>query len=226
MIREHGPRPVRILFPFSNLLPMRAKWIIVAIGAIGIAAVLAVTSFFFLWGVYMRHWEGPFVNAVAERLPTPVARYAGKSVLLRTYLVRINAVKAFLASDEAAVVSDADRVFSDVHRAQAVEQLLREAVVEETARLRKITVTDEQVEQAIKLEPTFSGVTPGAFADHIQKTYGLTYDAFKEHIARPIILDRFVSASYAADHGGDISAFDAYVEKRLQEDDVIRYLRF
>ncbi len=205
---------------------MNAKWIVVAVIGIGIAVVLAVTSFFFLWGVYSLHWEGPIVSAVAERIPVPVARYEGKPILLRTYLVRVGAIKSFLASEEAEVIPEDQRVYSDVQRAQAIEQLLREAVVEETAALRKIEVTDEQVEEAVKLEPTFSGVTPGALEEHVQKTYALSYDDFKEHIARPIILDRYVSASYAADHGGQMDAFDTYVEERLQGDDVIRYLRF
>jgi len=205
---------------------MRARWIILGIGAIGVALVLVLTSFFFLWGVYVRHWEGLTVRAIADRVPVPVARYAGTPVLLRTYLVRIGAIKAFLASEEGKAIPEEDRVFSDVHRAQSVEQLLREAVVEETARIRKIGVTDEEVEEAIRLEPTFSGVSPETLEDHVRQTYGLTYDEFKEHVARPIILDRLVSASYAADHGGKTDAFDAYVEERLQRSDVIRYLKF
>ena len=51
-------------------------------------------------------------------------------------------------------------------------------------------------------------------------------DDLKTHLVRPILLERKIAASYAADHNNDLNALQQYLDDRLKQKDVVRYVKF
>lgn len=191
----------------------------------GAVLCAVIISFVFFWGVTSRHWEGPVVTAVAEVVPIPIARFAGQPILLRNYLRDVHSIEIFLASDDAKA-EGIERGITDVDRKQVIERLLKERALEELAVIRNVTLTDEQVNQALAREFNPQGAKEQDFAAFIEETYGWSLEDFTSHIVRPALLTRYLAASFASDHGGDTDALDTYIEQRLQKPDVIRYMKF
>jgi len=204
---------------------MKPNWILIAIIATGIAAVLAVVSLIFMWGVYNRHWEGPIVETVVSVIPMPAGRLAGQPVLVKDYLRDVRSISLFLASEEAKQ-QGVDRSITIEDRKQAFERLLKELALEELAYIRKIEITDEQMNEAIALEFNPQGAQEQEFEAYLKETYGWELDDFKSHVVRPALLTRHLAASYASDHGNDLNALEAYLDERITRADVVRYIKF
>lgn len=204
---------------------MKVNWIFIAIIATGIAAFLAIISLIFMWGVYNRHWEGPIVGTVVSIVPMPAGRLAGQPVLVRDYMRDVRSIEKFLGSEEAEQQGLA-REMTMEDRKQALERLLKELALEELAFIRKIEITDEQMNEAIDVEFNPEGAKEQEFEAYLMDTYGWSLDDFKSHVVRPALLTRHLAASYASDHGNDLGALETYLEERISRLDVIRYIKF
>ncbi len=205
---------------------MRPKWILIAIASIGVLAVAGLACVIFLLGLYRWHWESPFVVSVSRAFPVRAATFAGHPVLLRDYFQSVNAIKTFLASDDAKSQGISSAI-SDADRKQALERLLEEDALSEVASLRSIpTITDAQLDQMIDTELATTGTSHGDLVAHIQKTFGWSYADFKTHVARPALLTRYLTASFAVDHPNDPGALQQYLDDRLKRSDVVRYVTF
>jgi hypothetical protein len=204
---------------------MKPNWILVAIIATGAAAILAVVSLTFMWGVYNRHWEGPVVAMVADIFPLPAGRLAGRAVLVRDYLRDVRSIELFLTSDDAKK-QGVDRAITMEDRKQAFDRLLKELALEELAGIRKVEITDDQMNEAIAREFNTTGAKEQEFEAYLEKTYGWNLDDFKAHVVRPALLTRQLAASYASDHGDDLNAIEDYLDERITRQDVIRYIKF
>ncbi|MEN9557985.1 MAG: hypothetical protein RL141_354 [Candidatus Parcubacteria bacterium] len=207
------------------ILALRKRWVLwAACAALVVLLGLLSATAIFLWGVYVRHWEGPVVTAVAKVIPVPAASLGDRRVLLREYLADVRSVKIFLASEEATAAGVARDIAIDDRR-EALERLLHERALQETAEARAITVTPEQT-KAVMDEFGVSATSTEAFADFLERGYGWTVADFESHVVQPLILTRLLSSSFAADHDGDLTAFDQYLLERLARKDVVRYIRF
>ena len=204
---------------------MRPKWIIASIVGIAAVSVIALCCVIFLIGVYRWHWETPFAVSVANALPIPAANFAGHPVLLRDYYRDVKAVKTYLSSDEAKSQGIA-RSVTDADRKQVLERLIAEDAINEAASLRNITIKDGELDQLIDSQFNASGTTRGDLEKYIQTNYGWTFDDFKMHIARPALLTRYLTASFAVDHPNQQDALNQYMIERMKRSDVVRYLTF
>jgi parvulin-like peptidyl-prolyl isomerase len=204
---------------------MKQNWILITIIATGALVFIAVISLIFMWGVYNRHWEGPIVGTVVSVVPMPAGRLAGQPALVRDYMRDVRSIEKFLSSEEAKQQGVA-RAITMEDRKQALERLLKELALEELAFIRKIEITDEQMNEAIALEFNPEGAQEQEFEAHLMETYGWTLDDFKSHVVRPALLTRHLAASYASDHGNDLGALETYLEERVSRLDVIRYIKF
>jgi hypothetical protein len=205
---------------------MRPKWIIITFSAIGVISVAALACIVYLVGVYRMHWENPAVVSIARTVPIPAARIAGHTILLRDYFRDVAAIKTFLASDEAKA-QGISRSIADDDRKQAIERLLTESALSEAASLRNIpAISDAEVDQMIDTQLGATGTNHGDLVKKIQQTYGWSYDDFRAHIARPALLTRYLSASFASDHPNDENALQQYLDDRLKRSDVVRYVVF
>lgn len=204
---------------------MKIHWVIAGIVVIGIGALAVLAATVLWWGIYVQRWEGPMVYRIASTVSLPAARFAGTSILLRDYLNDVESLKTYLASEEA-VQAKLTREITDDDRKQALERLLQEAATKELADIRKIAITDEQVQEAIQTEFVSSGGDQAAFEVYLQKNFRWTLQDFEKHVVRPVLLERLLTASYAADHENDLEAFQTYLDDRLKKDDVVRYVKF
>lgn len=204
---------------------MKTHWVIAGIAVIGIGALAVLAAAVLWWGIYVQRWEGPTVYRIASTVSLPAARFAGTPILLRDYLNDVESLKTYLASEEA-VQAKLTREITDDDRKQALERLLQEAATKELADIRKISITDEQVQEAIQTEFVSSGGDQAAFEAYLQKNFRWTLQDFEKHVVRPVLLERLLTASYAADHENDLEAFQTYLDDRLKKDDVVRYVRF
>lgn len=203
---------------------MKTRWIVLTLFLMGIFTVVASVVFVFLWGTYRQHWDGRIVQNVAEKLPVPAARVGSEKVLLRSYFADVASLSTYLVSDEVKQLGVTSTVGVSEKR-QVFERLIREAAVQELAKARSIRVTEEELNTAIEQEFSVTSDQKG-FEEYLQKTFGWSFDSFKQRLAEPILLERKVSASYSADHPGDDGAFEAYIQNRIRKDDVVRYLSF
>jgi hypothetical protein len=201
----------------------RLRWVIAAIlGAVVVIALVGASVF--LWNAYYRHAEGAFTTRVANTFPIPAAKIGNRTILLREYLKDVKSIQIYLSSDEASSTGMA-RPFSNEDRMNALERLVRQEALEELAEARSVEVTGEQMEAVMK-ELNVTATTTEAFQFFIAKNYGWDMDDFASHVARPLVLTRLLTESYAADHGGDLTALTAYVEERIKRPDVVRYVKF
>ena len=205
-------------------MPMsRSRLTLIIAGVVLLFAVLAGSAVM-LWGVYYRHWDGPFITQLAERTPIPAAKVGSRTILLRNYLRDMRSVEKFLSS-EAAAMENQKRDMTDADKKMVLDRLIQEAAVAEVADARNIHVEPEQ-EAAVMEELQITATSTAEFLVYISENYGWTLDEFKSHVVHPVILTRLLSASFSADHDGDTDAFGKYMDERTKRDDVVWYVKF
>lgn len=202
----------------------RPKWFLPAIIVAAVLVATAASAAGFLWGVYYKHWDTPFVTKVANALPLPAARMGARTILYRDYLRDVRSVERYLSSDEARNIN-VSRPMTDEDRKNALDRLLREAALDELALARNVNVSDAQMQEAMQTL-NLTSTTTREFEDLIAKNFGWTMDDFKMHVVRPSLLTNLMAPSYAVDHGNDPKAFEKYLDERIQGKDAVRYVKF
>lgn len=202
-------------------MPKRSLLLMAAGAVIGLALIGSVTL---LIGAYYLHWEGGIVRVAADALPIPAATLGKRTVRLRDYLDEVHSVKTYLTSPEAEIDGQVRAVTLN-DKQEVLERLLQEQALKEIAEVRNIQVTEQQMQAAMS-EIAVTSTSTEAFAAFLQENFAWTLDDFKTHMVEPAILKSLLEESYAADHGNDLSAFDAYLAERLGRNDVIRYVKF
>jgi len=195
---------------------------------ISLVALIGLAAFaggILVYGAYHFGWENGMVRSFADMLPVPAARFAGKPILLRDYFHNVDSIRIYLASADAKNQGLA-RAMTNDDRKQVLERLITERAVDELAASRRISVTDQEVDQAIQTEFNNTGKSNDQLAQFIRDTFGWSMDDFKIHLVRPILLERKIAASYASDHNNDLNAVQTYLQDRLSKKDVVRYIKF
>jgi hypothetical protein len=201
------------------------KVMAMVVGGVLLLIVLS-SSVVFLWGVYNKHWENGVATSVANALPIPAAKVGSRTVLLRDYFDGLTSLRVYLSfSEQALAQAQRPSTVSDDDRKNILERLIQEQVLEEVAATRNVTASDAQID-AIMNELNVTATSTASFEDFIAKNYGWSVADFKRHIARPLVLTRLLSTSFAADHGGDAEALTTYLMERSQHSDVVRYIKF
>lgn len=201
---------------------MKRLVLIVLLALIGISAFACGILVF---GAYRLGWENGMVRGLAAALPIPAARFAGKPVLLIDYLHDADSIRTYLSSADAKTHNVA-RTMTKADESQVLERLLEEKAIDELAASRRISVTDAEVDQAIQQQFNTSGKSQDQLAQFVHDTFGWSMADLKMHLVRPILLERKIAASYAADHNNDLGALQTYLDDRLKKKDVVRYVKF
>jgi hypothetical protein len=199
------------------------KTIPLFVGA-GLLAAALLSLVVVLAGAYYAHWDGAMVRAVANTIPVPAASVGKRSIPVRAYLADVDSIERYLSSPEAER-QNVRRPIVDTDKQQVLERLIQEAALRELADARNIYVTDQQVE-AVMTELSVATTSTEAFVAFLDENYGWDMAEFRSHVVEPLILTRLLTDSYAADHGGDPAALEQYMQARIQERDVIRYVKF
>jgi hypothetical protein len=205
---------------------MNVKKLVMILGGIALAIALAVSYSVLLWGVYMSHWDTPFTRAMANVVYIPVARIGDTAIPLSRYYKDIDSLKTYLSS-ESAKASGGNRELTDADRNQAVERLIEEAAIEEMAAAKKVTLQDEEIESSIDAQFVGASSTRQDLEKEIMSSYGWSMQDFRDHIVRPILLERKLAAMInTSDTQQGLTDVIDQLSKRVQEKDVIRYLKF
>jgi hypothetical protein len=201
----------------------------IVIAVIAVAGLLGGIAAVFFWGIYARHWDGPVVASIANVAPIPAARVGNRVVLFRDYLSDVRSIERFLSSEDAKR-QGLSRPPTIEDRRSAIDRLMEEAALMELAEQRNLSIGQEEVtvytQQAINEFAQSSGRTAADIEPYLRETYDWSLEDFQKHIVKPALLMRILTASYAADHGGDNQALRTYLETRLRQPDVVRYLQF
>jgi hypothetical protein len=201
---------------------MKRLLLILLIGLIGLTAFGCGLLVF---GAYRMGWENDMVRGLAGIAPVPAASFAGKPISLRDYFHDVDSIRTYLASADAKSQGLARAMTSDDKR-QVLERLLEEAAINELAFSRRVTVSDDEVNQAIQQQFNTTGKSDAQLTQFVHDTFGWSMDDLKMHLVRPILLERKIAASYAADHNNDLNALQQYLDERLKKKDVVRYVKF
>ena len=208
---------------------MKSTRITITLVAIVLALIGGGASVVFLWGIYTRHWDGNVTNSIVRSVLVPAARVGKRTILYRDYLDSVKSIEIFLQSPEA-VAQGVNRELLIADQKSAFDRLLEEAALEELAVVRNINISDEQIAQFTQLAINdFAGQSGKTAADiepYLMETYGWTLAHFQKHIVRPALLTRLLMTSFSVDHPDDPVALDVYIEKRLAEQDIVRYVKF
>lgn len=208
-------------------LTMDLKKILIILGGIFAAIIIAAISGVFLWGVYLQRWDTPITRAVASVISVPVARVGEISIPLDRYYRDVDSLKSYYNSEEAKAAGLSGNQFGDLERKQALERLIEEAAILEMALEKKITLTNEEIEKAIDAQFVSPSSTRQELEENIQRTYGWTMFDFREHIVRPILLERkLAELENPTDPQTGMTAVITKLSERIQRPDVVRYIKF
>lgn len=206
---------------------MNVKKLIMILGGLIVAIVIAVGFSVLLWGVYIQRWDTPFTRAVVSIIPVPVARVGNTSIPLSRYYKDVDSLKMYFASEDAKSAGVDASQFGDVERKQAMERLIEEAAIQEMAAIKKVSVSDKDIESAIDTQFVSPSSTRQDLENNIKKNYGWSMQDFREHIVRPILLERkLAELANPEDPQTGMTDVIADLSARITEPDVVRYVKF
>jgi hypothetical protein len=205
---------------------MNLKKLLMIVGGLIVAILIAVIYAVLLWGVYVSHWDTPFTRVMAKTVYIPVARVGKTSISLSRFYEDVDSLKTYLAS-ESAKASGGNREITNDDRSQALERLIEEAAIEEMAMQKEVTLEDAEIDKAIDEQFVSVSSTRQDLEKEINDSYGWSLQDFKDHIVRPILLERKLAVlANSSDSQQGLSDVINVLAERVQKEDVVRYLKF
>lgn len=212
--------------PVENTAPVpKNKKFFVILGVLTAAllilgGVAAVGS-----AVFIAHSDHAVIRQMSGILPIPAARLGQKTVLYRNFLAERDTMRFFLNS-EAAKEQGVDTSFDAQAEENLLEKMLQDAALEELAEQKNITVTDEELRAYFADVVAAAASTTGDIGSYLLKNFGWSEEDFRQQVLRPAILEDRLGAELAKEKPDDPDALAIYMSERLQQKDVVRYLRF
>lgn len=202
----------------------RSRWTLVIV-IVGVLVLMLGGATALGHAIFVRHAEGSTVRKIADVLPIPAAKLGTRTILYREYLKDRDTARTFLASPAAKEQNVSLPSPEEVDR-NLLEKLLTQNALEELAVQRSITVTEEDLRAFFAdVVSAASGTTPdvGVF---LLQNFGWSESDFRAKVLRPALLESRLQAALAQEQAGDQSALAVYLEQRMKQPDVVRYLRF
>lgn len=191
--------------------------LLVVLGLVGGSAVMA-------YEMFVKRADNAVVRSVANALPIPMARVGSKAILYRTFIANRDVVKKFLASP-AAAAQQMNAVYDDKVEQSIIDKLMVEAIVEEMAAQKNLTVSSDEINKTFdEVVAAASSTTPDMSA-YLRDNFGWTEEDFRQNVLRPAMLQDKVGTKLMEESGGDELAFQKAVEKRLTDSDVVNFLK-
>ncbi|MBU0540105.1 SurA N-terminal domain-containing protein [Patescibacteria group bacterium] len=203
----------------------RVPLLVLIIAGVLCLLVLASAGAAFTWEVYVKHSEGVFIRKTAEILPITAAKVGSKKVLFRDFLKSKDTLRTFLNSP-AAKEQNIGVPWDATLEKNVLEKLVSQAALEELAEQKDVTVSDEELRAFFAdVISAVSSTTPDVGV-YLLENYGWNEEDFRQNVLKPSLLEQRLATKMAEENNGDESALATYMEKRLQEKDVVRYLKF
>ena len=196
----------------------RLVWTAVAIGLLVLVVFLGVSW----WQLYKAQTTDSFYYRVTRIVPLPVAKVGDEYVKYGDYLLNYKMSETYLNTAEKANEvqyangADSQSVYN-FYKAQAMQNAVTDAYAQKLARENGVSVTDQQVDQAVKLLiQTSSGqseISQDVIDRSVEQLYGLSPAENRYYLKESLLRQ---AVAYKVDNSAREIA-DA-IEKTLQKD--------
>jgi len=205
--------PVQPKLNPRTLLMIAAGVVIVLVAGVGIAA-----------SGYVYHVEQPPLSSMIGWLPA--ARVGSQTVTYAEYLKHVEAQRTFVEGP-AAQAQGTTSTFGDPERSAALERAIRIAAIDDMADKAGLQVTPLDVDRAYLglVDRAGTSTSPQEIKDFLHDQFGMDEASFKQMVVRPALIEDTLRQERAQATGVD-TTFDTELEARLQQPDVIRYVKF
>jgi len=212
--------------PFKKRTVSSPKRLFIGIGVVVLILILLLgTLATGAWMIYIKHSDAGFIRALANRFPIPAARVGSRTIYYRDYLHTHDTLKTFLASP-AAKAQNLQVPLDESLEKNILEKLVNEAALEELADQKHVTVTDEQLREYFsQVISSVSSTTPDVGV-YLLQNFGWNEEDFRQQVLKESLLEQQLGEEMAKENNGDTQALANYMDKRLQQKDIVRYLRF
>jgi foldase protein PrsA len=150
-------------------------------------------------GIYKYKWEDKFTLGVSRVVPYPAAKVDKSFVTYHEYLENLNIMKKYQSEfKKVDFKSDEGKKVLDSIRKDTVDRLVEDKLVKAEAKRLKVSVSKAEVNDSFN-ELIKSNGGEKAFAEVLEKYYGLTPEQFKEDIYESRLLRQKLSDKYSTD---------------------------
>lgn len=184
--------------------------------------VLEFAAMSLISAVYVQRSDARPVRIFASWFPA--ARVGSHIVTYGKFLEARDAVKFYFASD-AGKQAGAAGVTVDVEKG-ALDQLVRRSVLEDVAREKHVTLSNDDVQKQFDEIALQASSTMPDVGKYLQETFHWTKAQFQENVIRPELLQERLAATYASDTQQGAAALETDVQTRLTKPDVHIFLTF
>lgn len=198
------------------------KWIIVPLLVLLLIMAGGVGT---VWAIFVRHSDQTVVRRVADFVPVPAAKLGGKTIFYRDFLHARDTLRTFLASP-AAKEQQLEMPLDQTLEKNVLEKLLMQAALEELAEQKNVQISQEELHQSFSQVIAAASSTTPDIGLYLMQNFGWNEEDFRQQVLRPALLEQKLSELLTQEAQGDPNALGLHLEKRLQEKDVVRYLRF
>lgn len=212
--------------PLSDATPTkkRSPFLIPAIVVLIILVFLGSTATV-AWAVSVKHDESAVIRKLADVLPIPAAKLGSRTILYRDFLHSRDTLRTFLASPAAKEQQLQVPMDASLEK-NVLEKMLAQAALEELATKKNVTVTDEELRQYFSEVVSAASSTTPDVGVYLLQNFGWNEEDFRQQVLRPALLEQRLTMALAQEKPDDQNALGAYMENRLKEKDVVRYLRY
>ncbi|MFA5935733.1 MAG: SurA N-terminal domain-containing protein [Patescibacteria group bacterium] len=199
--------------------------LIATIASVSVVLVLLGSTALVGWQMFMKRSDSGIARAAANALPIPAAKLASRPVLYRDFVKSRDTLKKFLASP-AAQEQGMNVPFNAELEKNALEKLLVQKALEELAEQRNVTVTEEELRQYYSEVLSATSSTTPDVGTYLLDTFGWNEEDFRQNVLKPALLEQRLSLILSQEQSGDPEALNRYIDERLKQPDVVRYVRF
>jgi hypothetical protein len=215
--------PVPPLTPAVNASPRRAISIILVI--IVVLLALLGGAAFLGWEIFIQRSDAPVIRTIADVVPIPAARLGSRVVLYRDFVRSRDTLRKFLESP-AAKQEGLNVPFDETLEQNALEKLLVQQALEELAEQRHVVVTDDELRQYYSEVLASTSSTTQNPSQYLLDNFGWDEEDFRQNVLRPSLLEQKLTTSFAEENPSDTDALNRAIAARMEQKDVIRYVRF
>jgi foldase protein PrsA len=178
----------------------------------GVVAAFVVFLVVMSIGIYRGGWEDNFTLGVSKVLPFPATFVNGHYVSYNDYLENLNIMKKYQTEfKKVDFKSDEGKKILSTLRKDTLDRLNEDVLVKNEAVKLKVTISKKDVDDSFN-DLIKSNGGEKAFAEVLQKYYGLSVNQFKKEIYQDRLLRQKVADKFANDESVNSDA------KKLAED--------
>ncbi|MEO5927958.1 MAG: SurA N-terminal domain-containing protein [Patescibacteria group bacterium] len=212
--------------PEETVSPQKGRRLVVTILVVIFALLALIGGTAFLgWNIFVKRSDGPVIRKITNILPIPAARLGSRVVLYRDFVHARDTLKKFLASP-AAKEEKLDVPFDASLEQNTLEKLLVQEALEEIAEQQKVTVTDDELRQYYSEVLSATSSTDRDPSQYLLENFGWDEEDFRQNVLRPALLEQKLTAAMTGENAADADALNRAVAARMEQKDVVRYVRF